>query len=111
MAVGVPIPSLATKFSNTYRQRISCFGSNWFQYSLADGVSTSPSGSDHSLFAYPYNALKSHFIVITHDVVAAPVTTQRGARVRNKRIKRNDSPLDFLSKPTLRRPMKFSVDD
>jgi len=32
MAVGVPIPSLATLFSKTYRHSTQSFGSNWFQF-------------------------------------------------------------------------------
>jgi hypothetical protein len=52
--VGGSSPSLATTFSNTYRLHISSFGSNWFQYWLADGVSTSPQSLDHFYFAYPF---------------------------------------------------------
>ena len=57
--VGGSSPSLATTFSNTYRRLISSFGSNWFQFRLADSVSASSSGSpttSNSLI--PFNALK-----------------------------------------------------
>ena len=36
MAVGVPIPSLATLFSITYKPPKSHFGSNWFQFQPAN---------------------------------------------------------------------------
>ena len=38
--VGGSIPSLATKFSNTYRYSTPRFGSNWFQFQPADTVSS-----------------------------------------------------------------------
>src|ERR1700676_2129116 len=68
--VGGSSPSLATTFSNTYRHLVSSFGSNWFQYWLADSVSTSPSrASTASNSLIPFNALKVS-VVITEEARA-----------------------------------------